>query len=138
MIVYGLNKVTELPGGEVHIAIGTFDGVHLGHQKLIDSAIEAARKSQGISVVLTFWPHPTTQFRREFAVQTIMPPEIKNHFLEKRGVDLVVQENFTEDFAKTSAKDFVELLKKIFPSSKQSMLEKIFALDIKGKEILNF
>lgn len=118
MIVYGLNKVTELPDGEVHIAIGTFDGVHLGHQKLIDSAIEAARESQGISVVLTFWPHPTTQFRRESPVRTIMPPEIKNHFLEERGVDLVVQENFTEDFAKTSATDFVELLKKTFPQLK--------------------
>lgn len=118
MIVYGLNKVTELPEGEVHIAIGSFDGVHLGHQKLINSAIEAARESQGVSAVLTFWPHPTTQFRREFSVLTIMPPEIKNHFLEERGVDLVVQENFTEDFAKTSATDFIELLKKTFPELK--------------------
>jgi len=118
MIVYGLNNVGELPEGEVHIAIGMFDGVHLGHQKLIDSAIEAARKAKGISVVLTFWPHPTNFLRQGRPVEMIMAPEIKDHFLEERGVDLVVQEKFTEDFIKISARDFIKLIKDTFPGLK--------------------
>lgn len=118
MIVYGLDKVTELPKGEVHLAIGMFDGVHLGHQKLIDSAIEAAKKVEGISAVLTFWPHPTRVFVIEHPTLTIMSPEIKDHFLEERGVDLVIQENFTKEFSKTSAKEFVRLIKKALPGLK--------------------
>lgn len=118
MIIHGLNNVTDLPEGEVHLTIGSFDGVHLGHQKLIDAAIEGAQKSNGISVVLTFWPHPTAYLRKESPVLTIMPPEIRNHFLEERGIDVVVQEEFTEELAKTSANDFIELLKQTFPGLK--------------------
>lgn len=118
MILYDLNKNAELPEGEVHMAIGMFDGVHLGHQKLIDAAIDGAQKCEGISVAVTFWPHPTTFLRRESPVPTIMPPEIKNHFLEEKGIDIVVQKKFTEDFTKTSAKEFVRLLKQSFPELK--------------------
>lgn len=118
MIVYGLDKVKDLPEGEVHFTIGTFDGVHLGHQELIDSAIKAAKQSNGISVVLTFWPHPSRFFRPENPVPTIMSAEIKSHFLEERGVDLVIQQVFTDDFAQTSAEDFVGLLKRQLPGLK--------------------
>ncbi len=116
--MHGLENIEELPEGEIHLAIGSFDGVHLGHQKLIDAAIEAARKSKGISVVLTFWPHPTVVLKKQNPTLTIMPPEVKNHFLEERGVDVVIQEAFTENLAMTSAKEFIEMLKKTFPELK--------------------
>src|SRR5437016_5547104 len=115
MILHGLNKISELPEGPVHLTIGSFDGVHLGHQKLINAAINAAQKSNGISAVLTFWPHPSAYLKKDSPTLTIMPPEIKNHFLETMGVDVVVQEEFTEQLAKTSAHDFIQLLKSTFP-----------------------
>lgn len=118
MIIHGLNKLTETPDNEVHMAIGSFDGVHLGHQQLIDSAIEGAQNTNGVSVVLTFWPHPTACLRPEHPTLTLMPPEVKNHFLEERGVDIVIQQAFTKNFSKISAKDFVKLLKTAFPKLK--------------------
>ncbi len=118
MIIYGLDHVEDLLKGPVHLAIGTFDGVHVGHQKLIKSAIKEARQSNGISVVLTFWPHPSHFFNPSSPVPTIMSGEIKNHFLEEQGVDIVIQQKFTDEFAHLSPEDFVKLLMKVFPELK--------------------
>lgn len=115
MIIYGLDNVTDLPENEVHLTIGNFDGVHLGHQRLIGSAVKGAKESKGISVALTFWPHPSIFFHPSSPTRTIMSAEIKNHFLEEQGLDVIVQEKFTEEFAHTSPEDFVKMLKKAFP-----------------------
>lgn len=118
MILYNIDNITDLPNTEVHLAIGTFDGVHLGHQKIIEAAIQGAKKSNGISVALTFWPHPSTFFNPTSPVPTIMSGDIKNRFLEEMGIDIVIQQKFTNDFAHTTPEDFVKLLKTIFPNLK--------------------
>ena len=51
-----------LPPRPLHLAIGMFDGVHLGHQAVIESAVHSARRSGGLAGVLTFWPHPSVFF----------------------------------------------------------------------------
>lgn len=97
--------------GQLHLAIGVFDGVHLGHKAVIESAVFSARRSGGISGVLTFHPHPSRLFRPEDPTQLIMPIETKTAMLHKVGVDCVIQKRFDREFAAIPASEFLAHLK---------------------------
>lgn len=119
MIVHGLDQVPEFEDEkEIHLAIGMFDGLHRGHQELINQAITAARKVDGISAVLTFWPHPSRIVTPSNPISTIMPPIIKAEHLEGMGVDLVIQVEFTREFSEISPEMFLKKIIKIFPNLK--------------------
>ena len=105
-----------LPPSPLHLAIGMFDGVHLGHQSVIESAIHSARRSGGLAGVLTFWPHPSALFRPENPTRLLMPPEMKRAVLGRLGLDFVIEQNFSREFAAVDARDFVALLKHSLPS----------------------
>jgi riboflavin kinase/FMN adenylyltransferase len=94
--------VTKLPdaepGRDRHVAIGTFDGVHLGHQAVIDDA----------DTVLTFDPHPLTVIHPEAAPKLIMSPNLKRDVIDGLGVDELVVIPFDKEFSKRSAEDFIE------------------------------
>ena len=109
-----LERVT-LPAGPVHLAIGMFDGVHLGHQSVIEAAVHSARRSRGCAGVLTFWPHPSVVLRPEKPTPLILARETKRELLGRLGLDFVVEHPFSLDFAATTARDFVALLKRAFP-----------------------
>jgi riboflavin kinase / FMN adenylyltransferase len=92
-------KVTQLPDAERrdrHVAIGTFDGVHLGHREVIDDA----------DTVLTFEPHPVSGLAPQAAPKLIMPFEIKRDVLDGLGVEELVVIPFDREFASISAEDF--------------------------------
>lgn len=90
------------------IAIGNFDGVHLGHRALLDEGKKIA-SAQGKSFgVLTFEPHPRKLFRPDETPFRITPPAIKHRRLESCGVDFIVSLDFNWDFASQSAEDFVK------------------------------
>jgi riboflavin kinase/FMN adenylyltransferase len=92
-------KVTSLPDAERrdrHVAIGTFDGVHLGHREVIDAA----------DTVLTFEPHPLRILHPEAAPKLIMPFEIKRDVIEGLGVDELVVIPFDEPFSQIEAEQF--------------------------------
>ncbi len=92
-------KVTRLPDAERrprHIAIGTFDGVHVGHRQVIDQA----------DTVLTFEPHPVSVLHPEAAPKLIMPFEIKRDVIEGLGVEELVVIPFDDAFSSISAEDF--------------------------------
>jgi riboflavin kinase/FMN adenylyltransferase len=94
-------KVTQLHDAEPrdrHVAIGTFDGVHLGHQAVIDDA----------DTVLTFDPHPLTVIHPEVAPKLLMTPEVKRDVIDGLGVEQLVVIPFDREFSKHSAEDFVE------------------------------
>ncbi len=94
-------RVTRLPDaepGERHVAIGTFDGVHVGHRAVIDDA----------DTVLTFEPHPLRILNPEAAPKLIMPFEIKRDVIEGLGVEELVVIPFDEDFKRIEAEEFVE------------------------------
>jgi riboflavin kinase/FMN adenylyltransferase len=99
----------------LHLAIGMFDSVHLGHQSVIEAAIHSARRNGGLAGVLTFWPHPSALFRPENPTRLIMPREIKRQMLAELGVDFVIEQNFTPDYAQTDAHAFVGFLKRALP-----------------------
>jgi riboflavin kinase/FMN adenylyltransferase len=92
--------VTKLPDAEPrdrHVAIGTFDGVHLGHQAVIDDA----------DTVLTFEPHPLTVLHPEAAPKLIMPFKVKRDVIDGLGVEELVVVPFDREFSSISAEDFV-------------------------------
>jgi len=114
--VYASLAGTALPPRPVHLAIGMFDGVHLGHQAVIESALHSARRADGLAGVLTFQPHPSRLFRPEDPVRMIMAPETKAWFLRAGlGVDFVVNEPFTREFAAIPADGFLPALRQALP-----------------------
>jgi riboflavin kinase/FMN adenylyltransferase len=94
----------------VHLAIGMFDGVHLGHRSVIEAAVQSARRSGGLAAVLTFAPHPSALFRPDQPTRLIMSPRTKARVLGRLGVDAVVTQPFTPEFARIAAEDFVPWL----------------------------
>ncbi|MDB6114694.1 MAG: ribF [Lacunisphaera sp.] len=105
----------KLPAKPLHLAIGMFDGVHLGHQSVIASALHSAKRSGGLAGVLTFWPHPSALFQPENPTRLIMPSEMKRTVLARSGIDFIIEQNFSAEFAQIEAKDFLAHLKRHLP-----------------------
>lgn len=96
----------EVRGGVV--ALGNFDGVHLGHQAVIGRAVEAARASGRPATVMTFEPHPRAVFNPGQPPFRLTPWRIKARHIAALGVDVLFIQHFDLDFARRSAEDFVE------------------------------
>ncbi|WP_051946331.1 bifunctional riboflavin kinase/FAD synthetase [Verrucomicrobium sp. BvORR106] len=96
--------------GPVALAIGVFDGVHLGHQEVIRAAMDHAATHHGTAVVMTFDPHPLRVLRPESAPRLLCSTRHKLQILEQLGVTDVLICKFTPDFAKTDAATFVGAL----------------------------
>lgn len=96
----------SLRGGVV--AIGNFDGVHRGHQAVLERALQEAAKRGVPALVLTFVPHPRTVFKPDVPLFTLTPPPMKARLLADLGFDAVVEQPFTRDFAQIDAELFVK------------------------------
>lgn len=95
------------------ITIGTFDGVHLGHQKIIKRVVETAHKNGLLATVFTFFPHPRMIVQHDQQLKLIHTLAEKKQFLQSLGVDLLIVQPFDKAFANLSAEAFVsELLVK--------------------------
>jgi riboflavin kinase/FMN adenylyltransferase len=105
----------ELAGRPLHLAIGVFDGVHLGHRAVIESAVLSAHRSGGRAAVLTFSPHPSVLFKPDHPTRLIMDRQAKARVLGELGVDAMVTQAFTSEFAQIAAEDFLPWLKKRVP-----------------------
>ena len=103
---------------ELHLAIGMFDGVHLGHQAVIGSAVLSAQRAGGVSGVLTFDPHPSRLFTPEKPTRLILPIKSKQKLLTSLGVDIVICKRFDHAFSSISAEDFLSELKTALPTLK--------------------
>lgn len=111
---YGLEQVA-LPARPLHLAIGIFDGVHLGHRAVIAEAVQAARRGGGQAAVLTFAPHPSVLLRPEQPTRLIMDRAAKARVLGQLGVETVITQPFTAEFARISAEEFLPWLKARLP-----------------------
>ena len=89
------------------LTIGNFDGVHLGHQAILDLVISRAAALGGESVLYTFEPHPRRVLRSESDLRLLETFEQKIETLERLGLDAVVAEPFDLDFARTTPEQFV-------------------------------
>jgi riboflavin kinase/FMN adenylyltransferase len=104
-----------LPDRALHLAIGMFDGVHLGHRAVVGAAVTAARHNAGLPAVLTFWPHPSIFFHAAQPTRLIMLPAEKVRTLGAIGVEAIITLNFTEEFARIPAEEFLPYLRQRLP-----------------------
>jgi riboflavin kinase/FMN adenylyltransferase len=101
--------LANLPG-PLALAIGVFDGVHLGHQEVIRAAMDYTEKHGGTTVVMTFDPHPLKVLRPEAAPRLLCSTRHKLRILADLGVTHTLVCPFDEDFARTDAGQFIESL----------------------------
>ena len=92
------------------ITIGTFDGVHLGHQKIINKVVETARRENFLATIFTFFPHPRMIVQHDNSLKLIHTLSEKKEALKALGVDLLIVQPFNEEFANLTAEDFVHKL----------------------------
>ncbi len=90
------------------ITIGTFDGVHAGHQKIIQKLVSTAAASELESVILTFFPHPRMVLQQESDIKLINTIEERKQILEQSGIDHLVVHPFTHGFSRLTAREFVK------------------------------
>jgi riboflavin kinase / FMN adenylyltransferase len=95
------------------VAIGNFDGMHIGHQTLARSAMKQAAQIDGTSAILTFEPHPRAYFRPDPPIFLLSPPPMKTRLAERLGLDAIITLTFNAALAALSAEAFVsEILRK--------------------------
>ena len=107
-VIRGLDRIPPQYECSV-VTIGNFDGIHLAHKDLLGKVVEEARKRQCRGVVLTFEPHPQKVLhpeRKPFYLLTTLQEKLK--LIEGLGIDAVVLIEFTQDFARTTAEEFVQ------------------------------
>jgi len=92
------------------LTIGTFDGVHLGHQEIIGRLVHDAHEMDTNAVVLTFFPHPAIVLGKRQDPQYLTTPDERADVMKDLGVDFVVTYPFDEETANTPARDFISLL----------------------------
>ena len=89
------------------ITIGTFDGVHIGHRKILESLINSAKQANLRSTVLTFYPHPRMVLQKDSDIKLLNTLEEKQQILEELGLDYLIVHPFTKAFSRLSATEFV-------------------------------
>lgn len=94
----------------IAVALGTFDGIHIGHQAVIGKAVSLARSTGGTSVVFTFSNHPLSIIAPERCPSKIVTNEYKAELLEQLGVDILLNIPFTPELLKYSPEQFIDLL----------------------------
>lgn len=89
------------------VTIGTFDGVHIGHQKIVKRLIKIAKKKNLQSIVLTFFPHPRMVLQKDANIKLINTIDEKAQLFEDFGIDVLVIKEFTKEFSRLTALEFV-------------------------------
>lgn len=89
------------------VTIGTFDGVHVGHQKILERLVNTAKASNLESAILTFFPHPRIVLQKDAGIKLINTIEERKEILAKSGVDHLIIHPFTQQFSRLSAREFV-------------------------------
>jgi len=109
-IIDDLSSVTL--DSDTIITVGAFDGVHRGHQHLIQQLVEAARQTKRLAGLITFYPHPDVVLSPYNLTRYLSTPGEKAILLERLGLDILVILPFDQGMARTSARDFVERVRR--------------------------
>ena len=105
-IYHGIEDFAKLPYAVV--TSGTFDGVHVGHQKILSRLREAATRNGGETVVITFWPHPRLVLHPEdTSLKLLNTFEEKAELLKQQGIQHLLRIPFTREFSHLSSEEFI-------------------------------
>lgn len=108
-IYYNIDDFVKLPNAVV--TSGTFDGVHIGHQRILERLKEVADKSKGETVVITFWPHPRlVLYPEDNTLQILNTFEEKADLLKEQGIQHLLRIPFTKEFSQISSQEFVDYI----------------------------
>ncbi len=102
-----IHDLNEVKLDRSWLTIGSFDGVHLGHQQIIHSLVAGAKQAGVPSVVVTFFPHPQFILRGESRPYYLTLPEKKAQLLAELGVDFVFTYPFNQKISRLSAQEFI-------------------------------
>jgi len=108
-VLRSISELAEL-SGPLYLAIGVFDGVHLGHQAVISTSAKHAQAAGGTPVVVTFDPHPVKVLRPDDAPHLLTATQHKIALIRDLGVAHLLVLHFDKSFAATSPEDFVQQL----------------------------
>ena len=89
------------------ITIGTFDGVHIGHRKILERLINNAKLLELKSTVLTFFPHPRMVLQKDVSIKLLNTIDEKVSILKEIGIDILIVHPFTQEFSRLTATEFV-------------------------------
>lgn len=103
-------SLDEIQIANAWVTIGSFDGVHLGHQEIIKNLTAGARSMGAPAVVLTFYPHPSLVLGKRKDPYYLTTPETQAELLENLGADHVVIHPFTKELSQLSAFEFMEMV----------------------------
>ncbi len=92
------------------VTIGTFDGVHIGHKKILEKVIQNAVAQDCESVVLSFFPHPRMVLQADSDIKLLNTVEEKILLLEKAGIDNIIIHPFSQEFSRLTAEEFVKTI----------------------------
>ena len=109
-------SINDFPNHTSTVAtVGTFDGLHAGHQIILERIKNRAKEISGRSVLISFDPHPRRLVHPEYPLQLLTTIDERSELLSKMGLDYLIVQNFNEDFAKIESIDFVRnfLIEKI-------------------------
>src|SRR5258708_7556265 len=106
-IYYSIDDFARLDSAVV--TSGTFDGVHIGHQKILSRLKEISQKSSGETVVITLWPHPRLILKPEDNTLKLLNTfEEKAELLKEQGIQHLLRVPFTKEFSQLSSSDFIK------------------------------
>jgi riboflavin kinase/FMN adenylyltransferase len=92
------------------LTIGNYDGLHVGHRRIIENIKAKARELNGTPVLMTFHPHPLTILRPDKFIGLITPIHVKKRLIEEAGIGVLIIAPFTDEFRRISHEDFVSNL----------------------------
>ncbi|MCX5817408.1 MAG: bifunctional riboflavin kinase/FAD synthetase [Proteobacteria bacterium] len=101
-----LNHVEKFPNPV--LTIGNYDGIHIGHKKIIERVKEEARLINGTPMLMTFYPHPVSVVRPDKILCLITPLNVRKRLIEENGIDVLLVLPFNEEFRLLTPQEFVE------------------------------
>jgi len=106
-IIRGLDSLKKSYTNTV-LTIGNYDGMHIGHQKILSMVTKRSGEIKGTSMVMTFDPHPMKVLAPERNMKLLTTPEEKERLIDSMGIDVLLYINFTKEFSRMLPEDFIE------------------------------